>query len=266
MPPPLECGAGPARDWAGGGKPGRHGLPSVYSLPGNGASREGTGWSGLQGARRPPARIGRALATPCALIRPCGLRPALTTPLQPNSSSANPAWAGQEVPGQSRRLPLGASRARSPGIPRPRIPRVWTDRSLPQSPLPRTCGAQPFPTTQSRERGGGVNPSQMLVPIPLAPPSQGHPCLYTKNLAPSRLCFRCECVCVSAIGAKMVPHHILPTLPRPTTLPDRKEPRNFLPRSLPWNQLWSGAAWTRRTFCKIYILPWPPSALIQALA
>lgn len=214
MPPPLECGAGPARDWAGGGKPGRHGQPSVYSLPGNGTSREGTGWGGLQGARRPPARIGRALVTPCAQIRPCGLRPALTTPLQPNSSSANPAWAGQEVPGQSRRLPLGASRARSPGTPRPRIPRVWTDRSLPQSPLLRTCGAQSFPTTQSRERGRGNIPLPNVGPHPLAPPPQGHPCLFTKNLAPSRLCFRCECVCVcNRCENGPLPHSAYPTQP-----------------------------------------------------
>lgn len=110
MPPPLECGAGPARGRAGDGRLGSHGPPRAYGLPGSGASRAGTGGatpgrpkaSGLHWPR--PGHAPR----PAPAWRPL---PALATPLQPTSSSANPAGAGQEVPGQSRRLPLGASRS-----------------------------------------------------------------------------------------------------------------------------------------------------------
>lgn len=157
------------------------------------------------------------------------------------------------MPGQSRRLPLGASRARNPGTPRPRVPHVWMVRSLPQSALLRTCGAQPFPTTQSRERGG-YTPPKCWSPSPSSTFPRPPMPLYQEFSPESPLLQ--GCVCVSAIGVKMVPHHILPTLPHPTTLPDRKEPRNFHPSSLPWNQLCGpGAVWTRSTFCKIYILP-----------
>lgn len=48
--------------------------------------------------------MGRApggLLPALALTTPRGLRPALATPLQPNSSSVNPAWARQEVRGQA---------------------------------------------------------------------------------------------------------------------------------------------------------------------
>lgn len=94
MPPPPECGAGRETEgWAGSGRP----HPIAFRAAGPARRR-----AGGAGTPRPLARIGRALATPC------GPLPALATPLQPNSSSVNPAWAGRKC-GPSRCLPLGAS-------------------------------------------------------------------------------------------------------------------------------------------------------------
>lgn len=143
----MRGGAGRETEgWADSGRP----RPTAFRAVGRARRRLG----GAR-ARRPPARIGRALATP----------------LRPNSSSVNPAWAGQEVRGQvvaqierPGGLPALADQrwASKPGAPRSREPGVWKRRrSLLRPPSSESAELQ---TSSTHSGEGVVYTSQILEP------------------------------------------------------------------------------------------------------